>query len=177
MKIRMLCLEDGIMAVGFRKMSAYVERLNPDTHTHFVSTNNWRSLTGILSGAAGGDLDDDGVNEIAEGLADADVVGLSSMTGYAELSRRVLCRLGELSPSTYLIWGGVHSIIHPENAIEPDVDAICTGEGEFAFEQFLERFREARDFTGTDNFWFKRGGRVIRHGFLPLITTEQMEEL
>ena len=177
MKIRMVCLEDGIMAVGFRKMSAYVERLNPDTHTHFVSTNNWRSMTGVLRGAAGGALDDEGVNEIAEGLADADLVGLSSMTGYAELARRVMRRLRELSPSTYLIWGGVHSIIHPENAIEADVDAICTGEGEFAFEQFLARFREGSDFTGTENFWFKRDGRVIKNGFLPLMDEEQMEGL
>lgn len=32
-----------------------------------------------------------------------------------------------------MIWGGIHPIIYPEDAISADVDAICSGEGELAF--------------------------------------------
>src|ERR687891_590552 len=94
--------------------------------------------------------------------------GFSSMTGYAELTRRLITRVKQLDPSTFVIWGGIHAIIQPEDAILADVDAICTGEGEFAFEELHQLMREGRDHTGVKNFWFKRPeGRVIKNHFLP----------
>lgn len=58
------------------------------------------------------------------------------------------------------------------------MDAICTGEGEFAFEELLSGLVEGRDVTATRNFWFRRAdGQVIRNRFLPLQTPQQMEEL
>jgi anaerobic magnesium-protoporphyrin IX monomethyl ester cyclase len=179
MRIRMVCLEDGIISCGFRKMAAWVERLNPDTRACYVSTSNYRSLVRALTGttASRGMLDPEAVDEIARGLVDADLLGFSSMTGYAELTKAVIRRVRELSRRPYIVWGGIHPIIHPEDAIEADVDAICTGEGEFAFAEFLERYESGRDFTGVANFWFKHDGRVVRNGFRPLMTPEEMETL
>jgi anaerobic magnesium-protoporphyrin IX monomethyl ester cyclase len=179
MNVTMVCLEDGIMACGFRKFSGMVEKLHPQSRFCFVSTNNLRSLSSALIGntGGGGDLDPDRVDEIAQGLAQSDLLGFSSMTGYAGLTRAVIGRVREINPSTTIIWGGIHPIIHPEDAILADVDAICTGEGEFAFEQFLDAFKAGRDYTETRNFWFKDGDSVIRNGFLPLQTSEDMETL
>lgn len=81
-----------------------------------------------------GTLTREQIDEVAHGLTDADLVGFSSMTGYAELTRSIVARLRALRPDAYIIWGGIHPIIHPEDAITADVDAICTGEGELAFE-------------------------------------------
>ena len=179
MRIRLVCLEDGIVSCGFRRMVAYTQRLESDTIGHFVSTNNWRSLKNSLFGDAGGGgkIGPGAVDEIARGLIDADVIGFSSMTGYAELTEAIIDRVRELSSRPYLIWGGIHPIIHPENAISANVDAICTGEGEYAFEAFLEAFRAGGDFTRTKNFWFKQGEQVIRNAFLPLMTAGEMETL
>ena len=44
MKIHLVSLEDGITATGFRKVAAYVERLNPDTRTFYVGTQRYRSM-------------------------------------------------------------------------------------------------------------------------------------
>ena len=123
-------------------------------------------------------LDRDHVDEIAQGLRHADLVGFSSMTGYAELTRSVIRRVRELNPSSYIVWGGIHPIIEPEDAIQADVDAICTGEGEFAFEQLIVGLEEGRDVTGTPNFWFRgKDGEPIKSKFLPLQTAEEMETL
>lgn len=178
MKIRLVCLEDGIMSCGFRKMASRVEQLNDDTVVHYVSTNHFGGLRFLL-GAMGGapDFDDDAVNEVAEGLAGADLVGFSSMTGYSAMTKAIAKRLRELSPQTYAIWGGIHPIMHPEDAIAADVDAICTGEGEFAFEHFLENYRAGRDFSETKNFWFKKDGEIQRNDFLPLMSAQDMETL
>jgi radical SAM superfamily enzyme YgiQ (UPF0313 family) len=100
---------------------------------------------------------------VAHGLLGSDLIGFSSMTGYADLTHRIICRVRvrvrELDPDVFMIWGGIHAIIHPEDAVTADVDAICTGEGEFAFEQFFAAFREGRDYTGTKNFRFKQATR------------------
>jgi len=91
----------------------------------------------------------------------------------------------ELSPDTYQIWGGIHPIIQPEDAILADVDAICVGEGEFAFEELLACLKEGRDPTHTKNVWFKPtehsngngggDGEIIKNHFLPLMSIAEME--
>jgi len=180
MRIRMVSLEDGITSCGFRKMAAYVARLNRDTEAYYVTTNRYRTITNALGGTrgAGGGLSDDEVDEVAHGLTGCDLIGFSSMTGYAGLTRRIAGRVRELDPSIYIVWGGIHPIIHPEDAITAPVDAICTGEGEFAFEEFFEAFKDGRDHTGVKNFWFKDGsGKITRNQFLPLMSSDEMETL
>ncbi len=179
MRVRLVCLEDGITSCGFRKIAAYVSRLNPETESCYISTNRYRSLANAVRGTYGGkgELGEAEVDEIANGLAGSDLVGFSSMTGYADLTRRVIKRLREIDPKTFILWGGIHPIIHPEDAILAEVDAICTGEGEFAFEEFFGLLRDGGDFSRVQNFWFKQDGKIIRNGFRPLMTQEEMEKL
>jgi radical SAM superfamily enzyme YgiQ (UPF0313 family) len=99
------------------------------------------------------------------------------MTGYSELTKRVAARLRQISPQTYTMWGGIHPIIYPEDAVRADIDAICTGEGEFAFREFFEHFRSGGDFSGVQNFWFKRDGQVRRNPFRPLMSSAELETL
>jgi anaerobic magnesium-protoporphyrin IX monomethyl ester cyclase len=179
-RIKLVSLEDGITSCGFRKMAAFAARINEDTESCYVSTNRYRSIRNGLRGTLGsaGSLEDEDVDAAARGLIDADVVGFSSMTGYADLTRRLITRVKELDPSTYVIWGGIHPIIHPEDAILADVDAICTGEGEFAFDELRTQLLEDRDPTDVKNFWFKSAdGAIVRNGFLPLMSTSEMESL
>jgi radical SAM superfamily enzyme YgiQ (UPF0313 family) len=93
----------------------------------------------------------------------------------------VIRRVRELNPSAFIMWGGIHPIIQPEDAILAPVDAICTGEGEFAFEEFLDAFKDGRDHTAVKNFWFKPDGpgsdRIVQNDFLPLMTPDEMETL
>ena len=179
MHVRMVSLEDGITSCGFRKMAAYAARINRDTEAFYVTTARYKTIRNGITGGrgSGSDLSDDEVEEVAHGLVGADLLGFSSMTGYADLTRRVIARVRELDPSVYVIWGGIHPIIHPEDAITADVDAICTGEGEFAFHELLDALTEGRDHHHVGNFWFKRGDEVIRNQFLPLMTAEEMETL
>ena len=53
MRVRLVCLEDGIMSCGFRKMAAYARRLHPDTYVHYVMTRNIRSPLQLLIGKTG----------------------------------------------------------------------------------------------------------------------------
>ena len=180
MKIELVSLEDGTTACGFRKFAAYAKRINADTRTNYVSTNRWATVRNAIRGSMGdkADLTDEQIAEVADGLKDADLVGFSSMTGYADLTHRVIARLREIRPDIYIIWGGIHPIIEPEDAITAPVDAICTGEGEFAFAQLLEHVNAGSDATATKNFWFKDAdGEIVKNRFLPLMTSADMEDL
>ena len=58
------------------------------------------------------------------------------------------------------------------------VDAVCTGEGEFAFEELLQGLKDGRDVTSTKNFWFNptngNGGQeIVKNHFLPLMTVNR----
>src|SRR5581483_11466692 len=103
----MVSLEDGITACGFRKMAAYVARLNGEAESYYVTTTaGFKSITSAITGSRG--TSSEQIDEVAEGLRGADVIGYSSMTGYAGLTKRVARRVRELDPSIYQIWGGIH---------------------------------------------------------------------
>jgi anaerobic magnesium-protoporphyrin IX monomethyl ester cyclase len=180
MKIHMVSFEDGITATGFRKMAAFMEKVNPDTQLFYVGTNSYRSFWKSFSRKMGTALKfgPEQIDEIARGLAGAELLAVSCMTGYADVARKVIARVRELAPETYIMWGGIHPIIYPENAITADVDAICTGEGEFPFAEWLDHYTNNRDHTKIQNFWFKlKDGTIVRNGFRPLMSAAELETL
>jgi anaerobic magnesium-protoporphyrin IX monomethyl ester cyclase len=106
-------------------------------------------------------------------------VAFSSMTGYADLTKELATRVRELNPKAYTMWGGIHPIIYPEDAIKADVDAICTGEGELAFAEWLHHFENGSDFSKTSSFWFKdrATGEIKRNPFRPLMSSAELASM
>ena len=177
-KVKLVNVEDGIISNGFRKMAAFVERLNEDTHTYFVSTQDTRSIsTKLLTRYDSTQLGTEEIDEIAENLADADLVGFSSMTAYSDLTRAIITRLKEKSAKPYVVWGGIHPIVDPEDAIRSSADAVCTGEGELAFQEFYELFKSGQDHRHVQNFWFRHDGETVRNCHRPLMTPQEMSDL
>ncbi len=54
MKVKLVSLEDGITSCGFRKIAAYVSRINPDTAACYVTTRKYRSVLTSIKGTVGG---------------------------------------------------------------------------------------------------------------------------
>ena len=80
---------------------------------------------------------------------------------YLEINRGLKGDFGFFS-----VFGGPHPTFSPEYVEGEGVDAICRGEGDLAFPQFLERFGTDGLYE-TPNFSFKTGGGAIREN--PLI--------
>ena len=137
--IRLACIEDGLDNTGFRKISAYIKSIHPNTKVAYVPTANHRNLVGILMEKSGGNLKNTDIYKVAQFMAKGDIAAFSSMTQSAAIVYKIIADIRRINPSSYIIWGGIHAIIQPEDAIKY-ADAVCTGEGEFAFKTFLELF-------------------------------------
>ncbi len=176
MKIRLTCIEDGLENIGFKKFAAYVQSIHQDTLAAFVPTGNVYSLIRHITEKGAGDLNENDIHEVAQFLAEGDLVGLCSMTQYSTTVHKIIAVVRKLNPQAYIVWGGIHPIIHPEDAIK-HADAVCTGEGEFAFKIFLDLFLKRKDFTTAPSFWFNKDNNVIKNRNLPLMTPKEMDEL
>ena len=159
MKIRLACIEDGLENIGFKKFAAYVHSIHKDTQAAFVPTGNVYSLVRHITEKGAGDLNENDTHMVAQFLAEGDLVGLCSMTQYSTTVHKIITAIRRLNPQAYIVWGGIHAIIHPEDAIK-HADAVCTGEGEFAFEAFLNLYKNGKDFTTAPSFWFRKDNKI-----------------
>ncbi len=94
-----------------------------------------------------------------------DVVGLSVLSfNYPEaLSIAGFIKEHSVVP---IIFGGVHVILSPDEVIgHPEVDMICTGEGELTLKALLDN---GGDPQGVDGLWFKHHGEVHKNPPRPL---------
>ncbi len=177
MRVNLVSIEEGLIAIGFRKLASIVKSIHSDTEINYLPFENNYSPIRYLMGERGFQrqklLEKDIIREIAELLARADIIGFSSMSHQADLTRRVIQEVKLLNPHAFVIWGGIHPIVYPEDAIL-SADAICTGEGEYSIEEFLFLFKEGKDFTKTHNFWFNQDGKIKRNKFRPLNTPKDM---
>jgi anaerobic magnesium-protoporphyrin IX monomethyl ester cyclase len=174
--IRLACVEDGLDNTGFRKIAAFIKSINPNTKVAYVPTANHRNLVGVLLEKAGGNLDKNDIHKVAKFMAEGEIAAFSSMTQSSKTVYKIISEIRKINSQTYIVWGGIHPIIQPEDAIK-HADAVCTGEGEFAFKTFLEHFEKGEDFTKTPSFWFRKDEKIIKNRNLPLMSPRQMDAL
>jgi len=130
MRINLVSLQTNLMAVGARRITAYIQRLNRDTHLHHILMENGLSFRDILRKRDCTLLGTEEARRMAEPIANADIVAFSSYTDLADQTKAVIKQVRLINPKAFIIWGGIHPIMDTEDAIL-HADAICTGEGPF----------------------------------------------
>lgn len=63
----------------------------------------------------------------------------------------------------YSIFGGPHPTFYPEIIKEESIDAICIGEGEEAFVEFVNKLEAGKSVDKIKNFWIKKKGKIIKN--------------
>ncbi len=59
-------------------------------------------------------------------------------------------------PNIYLVIGGVHATLNPEEAVSSDFNAICVGEGEGPVVELVAQLEAGKTPSGIPNLWIKR---------------------
>lgn len=79
------------------------------------------------------------------------VVAYSGSTGEHKYYKETNKKIKKERPEIKTIMGGPHATFFPEFREEAELDAICIGEGEYAFAEFLERVENGKDFSDLEN--------------------------
>ena len=151
MDIRLVCVEDGLDNYGFRKVSSYIKTIHQNTKITYIPTGNLRNVIKVIKEEGAGQLTHKDLYNAAKFLAEGDLVGFSSMTQYSTTVHELIAHIRKINSNTFIVWGGIHAIVHPEDAIK-HADAVCTGEGEFAFKNFFRLYKDKKDYTSAPSF-------------------------
>jgi anaerobic magnesium-protoporphyrin IX monomethyl ester cyclase len=66
-------------------------------------------------------------------------------------------------PDIYLLAGGVHVTLNPEEALSDNFDAICIGEGEKPTYELVSQLENGRVPSGIPNIWMKHGLEIEKN--------------
>lgn len=80
-----------------------------------------------------------------------DIVAYSAKTGEHKYYLRANSLIKKNFPNVFSIMGGPHCTFFPEVVAEGDLDAICVGEGDFAWPEFLRAFKNHKSIEGVSN--------------------------
>src|SRR5262245_39280523 len=100
MKINLVCVEDGIIALGFRKMSSVVKSINADTRSFYVPLSRRSMLNRITAREHERDAGPFAAR-VGTAVAQADVVAFSSMSDYAPFVKAVIREVRRQNPRAY----------------------------------------------------------------------------
>jgi anaerobic magnesium-protoporphyrin IX monomethyl ester cyclase len=175
-KIKFVSVEEGVTALGFRRVAAVARKLNCATEILFITPGNLYSFATHIFPTREIDLTDKDYRAIARELSSADLVCFSSMTPSAHHVERIAAALKRRSPHVFTLWGGTHCILHPEDAIK-HVDAICTWEGEIPYQKFYRTFSQHKPYLKTPSMWFKTKKGIIKNKNLQLNNSHTLSQL
>lgn len=101
--------------------------------------------------------------------SEPDVLCFSCTTGAHRWCLAVAERAKAERPQTLVLLGGPHPTFFPEILHQPQVDAICIGEGEAAIAAAADRVDRGQPLSGTPNLWHKTDGAIHREAVGPLV--------
>lgn len=85
-----------------------------------------------------------------------DVIAYSAKTGEHKYYLEANQLIKQYFPNIFSIMGGPHCIFFPEVVNEGGLDAICVGEGDFAWPEFLRAMKNGQNIENIDNIYTKK---------------------
>jgi anaerobic magnesium-protoporphyrin IX monomethyl ester cyclase len=98
----------------------------------------------------------------------------SVYTEFAFLSR-VAARVKRSHPEIFLLAGGPHASLNPDDCLKSAFDGVCVGEGEYPTLELVEKLENGRSPTGIPNLYIKRGENIERNPTRPFV--QDLDEL
>jgi anaerobic magnesium-protoporphyrin IX monomethyl ester cyclase len=98
-----------------------------------------------------------------------DIVAFSCLTKDYHWALRVAARIRDRCDALR-VFGGTHVMLNAETVIaQPEVDALCVGEGEHAIAELADAVAAGTDYSSIPNLWVKRNGDIVRNGMRNLV--------
>ncbi|MBF0419585.1 MAG: B12-binding domain-containing radical SAM protein [Magnetococcales bacterium] len=176
LKLALLYVGATLNPYGFRKIGGVAKDMLGAVPLFFVMNAYTRSIRNILQLGGQAQLQSRDIVAIADNLALFDILGVAAMSADADVLKAIIARVRQIKPEIYILWGGVHAIYCPEDAMA-HADAICFSEGEVAFARFLQARRAGRDISDVPNVWYRHNDRIVKNPAIPLLTNSELSTL
>jgi radical SAM superfamily enzyme YgiQ (UPF0313 family) len=76
---------------------------------------------------------------------------------------RIASSIKRSHPDIFLLVGGPHASLNPEECLEAGFDAVCVGEGEYPTLELVEQLERGEKPSGIPNLVIKRGSEIERN--------------
>ena len=96
-----------------------------------------------------------------------DLIAFTSTSFGYNLVNELAGRIKKKLPDPFIVLGGVHATIKPEDLIYSNFDAYCIGEGEKPLLNLVNRMRKGINYFDTPSFQFRSNGSVIKNPLEP----------
>ncbi|MCK4674223.1 radical SAM protein [candidate division WOR-3 bacterium] len=98
------------------------------------------------------------------------IVGISFTYDQVKLVKIIGSYVKRKFPTIFLIAGGPHTIVCPEDVISiSGLDAICIGEGEIPIVELIDKMQKKEDISNIKGLWIKKRGKFIKNEICPTI--------
>ncbi|MDD5457196.1 MAG: radical SAM protein [Candidatus Margulisbacteria bacterium] len=74
-----------------------------------------------------------------------------------------------IRPDIFLVIGGAHASLAPDNVITDSFNALCIGEGEFPTLELAQKIRDKEEITAIPNLWIKKTEIVEKNNSRPFM--------
>ena len=92
-----------------------------------------------------------------------DITGFSCLTPLAPIALRIAAMVKERI-KTITVFGGVHPTTYPKMTLNPCVDFLISGEGEFSLSRLLTVLGKQEDWTDIPGIYYKENGKLLSTG-------------
>lgn len=98
-----------------------------------------------------------------------DIIGFHIISTQYPFLSEVALRTKEKYPDIYLIAGGPHVSINPDDVITGPFNAICIGEGEYPTLELTQKLSQGEPLTNIANLWIRTGNKVEKNPTRPFL--------
>ena len=100
------------------------------------------------------------VNEVND---DTVCIGFSVMTNQVPLVHKVTKEIKNKFPKLFVIWGGFHPTLFPEQTVDDDnIDIVVVNEATSTITQLVDTLANGGDLSKVPGLYFKSGGKIVK---------------
>jgi radical SAM superfamily enzyme YgiQ (UPF0313 family) len=141
-------IENGAMQFGISYISAVLKQTGVATALLVLSSESEKASLSLA--------------EEIFGQFDPQVVAFTCVSSQFPFISQVAEMVKRTRPGAFLIIGGPHVSLNPEDPMRSVFDAVCIGEGEYPMLELVQQLRETRTPDGIRNLWLRRADGSIQ---------------
>lgn len=90
-----------------------------------------------------------------------DVAGITAYTVHVNVAKALAEKIKKINSKIFIVVGGHHATVAPEDFTTPFIDLVVMGEGVFTFRELIDRLEGKKDIDGITGTAYKKNGEII----------------